>query len=305
MKDIILNNTSEYISHGQSAHKNWRERYELAWNNIYHDEPWLTYIAIYSLFPNPNSMDGEKNIVAFNKLLKNSGANASCFIRKINSIKLEVREEIIKDYSARLYDLYSDDALHLYPDRSREVRSRIDNKKRKTSLEGGTNIDCVIEAVSEEGLELFIIEAKFLSDISYQTKYNPVRDQIVRTIDSKLSEVLKENLKAHNLHFLLLTPKLFRIPEYGSGKVNNLAKHHPERSRLYCYKMKEYKNPVFLKSALPHRENISDSVWQEISDNIGWITFEDIIHLAEAHEILPFKEKDRLINFFKERNLYE
>ena len=108
-----------------------------------------------------------------------------------------------------------------------------------------------------------IIEAKVLSDISYEITYDTMRNQIARNIDVMLEEnkglcpPLNKREPEKTL-FLLITPKLF--------------KDNPS-SRLYGYKLNEYKtNPEALSRDLPHRGNCD---WQDISKRLGWLTWED------------------------------
>lgn len=108
-----------------------------------------------------------------------------------------------------------------------------------------------------------IIEAKVLSDISYEITYDTMRNQIARNIDVML-ESNKELCDPLNKRdpdktlFLLVTPKLF--------------KDNPS-SRLYGYKFNKYKtNPKSLSADLPHRKNCD---WQNISSRLGWLTWED------------------------------
>jgi hypothetical protein len=108
-----------------------------------------------------------------------------------------------------------------------------------------------------------IIEAKVLSDISYETTYDAMRNQIAGNIDVMLEEnkELCHPLDKRNLDktlFLLVAPKVF--------------KDNPS-SRLYGYKFNEYKaNPRSLSDDLPHRKNCD---WQNISSRLGWLTWED------------------------------
>ena len=67
--------------------------------------------------------------------------------------------------------------------------------------------------------------------------------------------------------------------------------------------MNEYKKPDTLKNLLPHR-NLKDEEWKMISNNIGWITFEDFwINCKQNSTIDDKKEEIMIDNFFKERNL--
>jgi hypothetical protein len=136
----------------------------------------------------------------------------------------------------------------------------LDDAEGKANLEGATNVDAIL-LNSKNGFAT-IIEAKVLSDISYETTYDTMRNQIARNIDV----MLEENKKlCHPLNkrcpektlFLLITPKLFK----------------ESSSRLYGYKMREYKTtPKFLSDDLPHRKNCD---WQNISNRLGWLTWED------------------------------
>ena len=67
--------------------------------------------------------------------------------------------------------------------------------------------------------------------------------------------------------------------------------------------MNEYKNFKFLKKLLPHR-NLSDKDWKTLSDNIGWITFEDFwLHSNLNSTISADTEKVMIEDYFNERNL--
>ena len=133
----------------------------------------------------------------------------------------------------------------------------------KENLEGPTHVDAMI-LNSDNGFAV-IIEAKVLSDISYQITYDVMRNQIARNIDvmlennGNLCKTLKSR-KPEKTLFLLLTPKCFKEKENW-------------RSRLYGYKFKEYKNnPESLALDLPHREGVD---WQVVSEKLGWLTWED------------------------------
>ena len=65
--------------------------------------------------------------------------------------------------------------------------------------------------------------------------------------------------------FLLITTQFF--------------KNNPH-SRLYGYKMEEYKsNPMSLMADISHRKDIEPSEWEQIAKCIEWITWEDIIKI--------------------------
>jgi len=130
----------------------------------------------------------------------------------------------------------------------------------KVNLEGPTNVDAMF-LNSKNGFAV-IIETKVLSDISYDVTYDTIRNQIARNVDVMLEENRKlcpplNKRDPEKTLFLLITPKLFR--------------DNPS-SRLYGYKMREYKtNPESLAADLPHRS----CNWEEISKRLGWLTWED------------------------------
>ncbi|MCB9173173.1 MAG: hypothetical protein H6589_01040 [Flavobacteriales bacterium] len=134
----------------------------------------------------------------------------------------------------------------------------------RSDLEGATNVDALI-INSTNGFAI-IIEAKVLSDISYQVSYDSIRNQIIRNIDVMLGEnknlatPLNKRIPDKSL-FLLLTPKLY--------------KDNP-RARLYGYAFRDYKNDFqTIQADLVHR-NLDKDQCEKISSRIGWITWEDL-----------------------------
>ena len=146
--------------------------------------------------------------------------------------------------------------------KERQIIPYIFNSDNGTkNLEGPTNVDAIF--LNEGNGFAVLIEAKVLSDISYQITYDTMRNQIARNIDVMLerNDSLCKPLNKRNPNktlFLLLTPKLF--------------KDNP-KSRLYGYKFSDYKeNPASLQVDLPHRENLDA---ENISKRLGWLTWED------------------------------
>ena len=275
-----------------------RAEYTLKCNNIEHDEPWVTLMAFYAMFNDQDPIK-DSSINAFNALLSNCGLKTPPVIDKINHIFVEKQEKEIGDYRKYLYNLLGKENFHLYPDRISKMSLR--KMEERESLEGNTNLDTFIEAESRGTKKIFFIEAKFLSDISTQITYNPVRDQIARNIDAGLDNV---NGNHSDFYFLLLTPKVFRTEKYGGNKSSALDCFNVTRSRLYCYKMDDYKNPALLKKSLPHRK-YENSVWSEISNNIGWITYDDMYKNAVLYKTINNDEQNILSSFFNQRNLAE
>jgi hypothetical protein len=137
----------------------------------------------------------------------------------------------------------------------------LDSDNGRKNLEGPTNVDAIL-LNSDNGFSV-IVEAKVLSDISNQTTYDVMRNQIARNVDvmlernSKLCQPLKHRDPDKTL-FLLLTPRTFQ---------------NSPSSRLYGYKFLDYKhNPESLGRDLLHR---IDRDWTAISKRLGWLTWED------------------------------
>ncbi len=137
----------------------------------------------------------------------------------------------------------------------------LDSAQDSKHLEGKTNVDALL-VNSENGFAV-VIEAKVLSDTSYETTRDVTRNQLARNIDvmlernDRLCDPLNRRDPAKTI-FLLVTPRLF--------------KDNP-KSRLYGFKLNEYKSdPSSLAQDLPHR---TDCDWKAISKRIGWLTWED------------------------------
>jgi hypothetical protein len=137
----------------------------------------------------------------------------------------------------------------------------LDSNNGHKDLEGATNVDAML--INPDNGFAVVIEAKVLSDISYQITYDVTRNQIARSIDVMLEKnphlcpPLNRRDPDRTL-FLLLTPEIFKM--------------NPG-SRLYGYKFREYKNdPQSLADDLPHRSGFD---WQSISRRFGWLTWEN------------------------------
>lgn len=162
---------------------------------------------------------------------------------------------------------------------SHPVRYIRDQIRETQALEGATHVDALIA----DRDKTILIEAKFLSDISHDTKYSADRNQIARNLDAGLEYV---NGRTESLYFLLLTPRCF--------------KQGPP-SRLYRYKMEEYsENPGAVARDLAHRASAVDAA--TLSRQIGWFTWEDLCEvLAESRDADP--RVSRVLDFFRERQL--
>lgn len=280
----------------------WKAKYKNKLTQIEHDEPWLTLIACYSVLGNQTVYSPDK-LSAINKILSLSGLTKKIEFSTIEKVRVEEKLPEIIDYRTFLKESYLSDNFHFYPDRREIIKSKI--LKKEASFEGNTNLDLLIEGISNGRKTTCFIEAKFLSDISYQIKYNPVRDQIIRNIDSGIDYV-KSKKYADNFsdfYFLLLTPMIFKTKKFGGIKDSFLQQFGADSSRLYCYKMQEYCDFNMIKRYLPHRK-LNDKEWQMISNNIGWISFEDFYNCSKEFSTFENDSEAAMIkDFFENRNL--
>jgi hypothetical protein len=291
----IQSRISRFFPGNGKSETEWMSIYSKGWGNP-HFEPWLTMMSALALFPSVPASQG--SIDALNNLLKLSGARTSVNIRSIRCVKVEQTLPVVSEYDEALRKLHLEGRFHQYPDRADEIDRRVVQKDAR-KLESGSNIDLIIEAESTQGLELFLIEAKFLSDISYMVRYSPVRDQIIRNIDSGINEARERSAR---LHFLLLTPAAFKTEEFGGHDSESLDALNPDRSRLYCYKMNEYRNPERLREALPHRaDEIYD--WNDLAGTIGWISFEEVLAVCMEAGIIEEAIRRDVFDFFDARNI--
>ncbi|MGE5480365.1 MAG: hypothetical protein ACM3U1_08060 [Chloroflexota bacterium] len=170
---------------------------------------------------------------------------------------------------------------------------------RTSAFEGSTQVDALIINTKLDKPFCIFIEAKVLSDISPSITYDVMRNQIARNLDVMLTDSpgsedhtvkkstkpeerksLSKKIDKDNSLFLLLTPRVF--------------KENPG-SRLYGYKMREYKyNPLNINADLIHRKDITD--WNAVADRIGWTTWEDIWEIGDRYNAMG-KDKIFMRNF--------
>jgi hypothetical protein len=140
----------------------------------------------------------------------------------------------------------------------------------QAKLEGFTHADAIL--VNPETHFSVVFESKVLADISTETTFDCMRNQIARIIDVILegpdpNEHLLDALSQRSADltcFVLLTPGLFKVE--GSP-------------RLYGRILPDYqRDSHILAHDLPHR---SREDWDAISKRIGWLTWE------ECNEVLP------------------
>ena len=142
-------------------------------------------------------------------------------------------------------------------------------------LESNTHADAFIE--TDKLIILF--EIKFTSDISHSTTFNPRRNQLARLIDVGL-EV--NRCSGKEVLIVLSTPSSL----------------YEAKSRLYCYKVEEYTNPLMIQRDIPWR-SVS-----EVRDNVlavKWVALEALINLLYKDFVHP--DKQEALEFFTERKL--
>jgi hypothetical protein len=276
-----------------------------------HDEPWVTLVALYGLFGNQEDLNNSQRLESINYMLSEVfgmryDRPPSPEFDHLDGVHMEVVLPEILQYRKYVHrTIFRDGPYHLYQDRKQKLSEKLE--KEKASFEGSTNLDTLISGKdNDRNIHLFI-EAKFLSDISKDITYVPVRNQIARNIDCAIDLMTAggEDLKGlEHFWFLLLTPGIFRTERYGGPVLSPIARFLPQRSRLFCYKMEDYLHPDFLRRDLPHWKDILDTQhWVLISKRIGWLTYEDIADTVVKKRTLAEEPLEDFVAFFRDRCL--
>lgn len=127
-------------------------------------------------------------------------------------------------------------------------------------FEGATHVDALLLNASN-GFAL-LVEAKVLSDVSYQVSFDIARNQLARNIDVMLERnpLLEPPLRDRDPEkslFLFQSPAMFKTNPH---------------VRLYGWLLQDYKNPRAIARDLPHRGGRD---WGSVASRIGWLTWED------------------------------
>jgi hypothetical protein len=145
----------------------------------------------------------------------------------------------------------------------RDASLRPQSDEIRPNLEGPTHVDAVL--LNEGSGFAVLFEAKVLSDCSYRVSFDPIRNQLARSIDVMLESNadMPAPLRARDpdlTYFVLLTPEIFR--------------ERPS-TRLYGWLMREYMGEASqaLSRDLPHR---ADTDWADVSKRLRWLTWEDV-----------------------------
>lgn len=147
--------------------------------------------------------------------------------------------------------------------------------KNNLKLESPTHVDAFIE--TDKMLILF--EIKFTSDISYNTVFNPQRNQLARLIDAGLEAT---RLSHKKVLVIISTP----------------SELYESRSRLYYYKVQEYLDPQRIQEDIGWR-NVSEIKERLLA--VRWIDLKELISVLYRDFNHP--DKEEAMKFFKERNL--
>jgi hypothetical protein len=201
--------------------------------------------------------------------------------------------------------VFRDGPVHLFADRRTTLGRKL--SQPAASLEGNTK-DALISGRAADGRQQYVfIEAKFAWDISKDISYLPVRNQLARNIDCAM-DLLTEGGKRldglGDMWFVLLTPGVFRIAEFGGAADGPSAGLRPDRSWLYCYKMADYLDPARLREDLPHWADVlSENQWRLVVSHLGWLTFEEMGGAALRHDTIGGSRAQALRGFFTERGM--
>jgi hypothetical protein len=127
-------------------------------------------------------------------------------------------------------------------------------------FEGATHIDALLVNASN-GFAV-LVEAKVLSDISYQVSFDVARKQLARNIDVMLEQnpLLEPPLRGRDPEktlFVFQSPAMFKTNPH---------------VRLYGWLLQDYKNPGAIARDLPHRGKRDGT---SVASRIGWLTWED------------------------------
>jgi hypothetical protein len=297
----------------EASASRWIEKFRksASGKTLDHDEPWVTLVAMYGLLGDQTNNGNPGTLSAINDLFHGVFDHRwdkphSPLFEELIGIHLELNlPEILKYRSFLKETVFRDGPFHLYPDRWQVLKDKLGREKAR--LEGNTNLDILISGKSN-GRDIHIfVEAKFLSDISKDITYVPVRNQIARNIDCAIDLMTAGGEELNGLNdfwFLLLTPGIFRTEKYGGPVLSPIAAFGPQRSRLFCYKMDDYLHPAFLSRDLPHWKDILKSEhWDLISSRIGWLTYEEIVSTVTSKGSLTGENLEAFEEFFRERSL--
>lgn len=296
----IINSCGDLLQQNQNV-AGHIDKFQKGKKHIYHDETLLTLVLA-----NAFAADKVNNYAGVSSLLgqvmshRKSKTNAPVF-SKDHSVYIEYQTPNLKHYNKFIRDNWFNESFpkHPYKDRVERIEDRLENGDRH-DIEGSTHFDMVITC---QNMDKVYFECKFLSDIDCKTSYVPCRDQISRCLDAALCDATDKLTNPEGLQhlwFFLITPEMFRIEEFG-GSSNNSRIFHPERSRLYGYKMRDLVDEKYLGYNFPHLPKTIDL--KLLSERIFWMTWEEAAHFV-VNKILVGHHAELAKSFFSERSLW-
>ncbi len=220
-------------------------------------------ITFYTFAPLVLSLD---RVGLTNRIL--SLARVSAYEESVEEVALEKQFTPPKEYLQWLRKQCDNHPI-------RYIREQAKLRKENQPLEGKTHVDAFIQT---DKLIIFF-EIKFTSDISYDTTFNPERNQLARLVDVGL-EVNEHNGK--EVLVILSSPRRF----------------FDSKSRLYYYKIKDYTDPAKITKDIEWR---NDSTIRDNVLAVTWIALEDLIDVL--YKDFEHEDKKEALEFFKERNL--
>lgn len=281
---------------------------------FFHDEPWLTLMALWGIYSTciTRKQDSITELFTNSLLSKTESKPIACpNLTNDTECRVEVTLRTNPLYGKSIEAKYNKGYKHLYADVMADAGKKQSSKNTQI-YEGSTHLDGLITWYSGSKRNRIYIEAKYLSDISYQTRFIADRNQIARTIDAAIYDAIyagKDNFdvsQIENFWFFLLTPINYRTDKYGSvpSRYQNAENTCEARSRLYCYKMDEYLSGHNLKRDLPHWDKyLNDTDWDKIASHIGWISWEEIVEALVHDKIFSESIMKNYLSFFYDRGI--
>lgn len=201
-----LKKLKSWVENANSARDPTRTSLEAFPNQYDKAEELITFYTFAPLVLSLNKVGLTNRILAL--------AGVSAYEENVTRVRLEPQFSPPEDYLHWLRNYVKKHPI-------RYIRQQANRHEPKQRLESDTHVDAFIET---DKLLIFF-EIKFMSDISYDTKFNPRRNQLARLIDVGL-EANKCNGK--EVLVILSTPREL----------------YTKRSRLYYYKVEDYKDPI-------------------------------------------------------------
>ena len=255
-----LKRMESWVQNADSARKSTVSKFDAASNRFDKAEELITFYTFAPLVLSINKVGLTNRILGL--------AGVSAYEENVAFLGLERQFSPPKGYLKWLRSEVDNHPV-------RYIREKAKSYKPNQRLEANIHVDAYIE--TDKLLILF--EVKFTSDISYETTFNPCRNQLARLIDVGL------DLNEHNgkeVLVILVTPRKF----------------FEKKSRLYYYKIQEYTDPDKI------REDIDWRKVSQIRENVlavKWISLEDLIEAL--YKDFAHEDKEEAIAFFKERKL--